>query len=1008
MPRGSEIPEGIRSIAVDLHKAGKGYKFISKTLEIPPSTVRSIIVKWKRFNTVATLPRSGRPTKAGKVPRLNLRNLVSFSKGNPKRKQKGQLDEDDPTSDKDEDPDEPNDISEASGAASNADSKASVTEPSKEGRGSSRSTLLTGDEEMRDGNSSNQEGGNTRQSESDEEDPMTSFQFARSAAEDEDHKRVEPPGRASDREDSEKTPKNFSIIDEDGDEAEPSDTDEEDPLANYLFARAKGGTGKSSHHEKQKRSTSGDETSEEDPMEQIFDPKFDGEKKIYSGSSVSVRALLLLLLTFVLKHDLSKAATKDLLALLNLMVPGCIPSSLRFLKKHLTEIDKKTELHLYCPRCENYLGIEPGTECGVCQQRLSKKSLLEKANYFLVMPLEIQLRKVLTRIHSKLGKHFTRQNFVSDINTGGEYRHDEQEGSITLTFTCDGAPLLNSSKFSVWPILCTINELPYVERCKNVLLHTLWFGKGKPLLQCFFTPFINELHKLSHEGFTWEDESGLELNTRVTAKICVCDSLARSAVQNFQPFSSEFGCGFCYHKGELVQKGRGYTRVYPVQADGCDLRHMAETEQLASLVVQNEYPQGQMGVKGHSPLLLLPSFDVIKGFIPDYMHCVCLGVVPEFVNLWLDPLYARKPFHLPAQSLKDLDEALCGIQPPDEIRPRPRGLSDRMHWEASEWRAFALLYSPVVLRKVLANVYYKHWMLLISSLHILLSKFASQEEISFAEVCLLQFVTEVPSLYGLEHCSFNCHLLVHLPDCARNWGLLWANSAFVFHDVQSRLLQTYSRTQSASPLIFKQFVSFNEIVRKGKDVLKDAGAEITSLFSSMTSCGSLTKSSNHIGEDVFTLGCGSQRSLTARELATLPNKDTWPTTEYTCFVSRGMLVTTLDHSVSCKRNNSVIETTSGFGVVESAVVIEKDCSCDKSSSCSCRELVVFCRKLLPANSQPTILNTQINRNIAEFLVRVRSSDELFVVTCQSIISKCFVMQQKGGLYLMRLPVLNTL
>ncbi|PWA27313.1 hypothetical protein CCH79_00021020, partial [Gambusia affinis] len=548
--------------------------------------------------------------------------------------------------------------------------------------------------------------------------------------------------------------------------------------------------------------------------EQIFDPNFDNEKKIYAGSSVSVRALLLLLLAFILKHDLSKAATKDLLALLNLMVPGCIPSSLHFIKKHLTDIDKKTEIHLYCPRCENYLGVEPGTECGVCQQRLSKKSLLEKANYFLVLPLENQLRKVLKRLHSKLGKHFTKEDYVSDVNTG-----------------------------------------------------------GKPLLQCFFTPFINELHKLSHEGFTWEDESGLELNTSVMAKICVCDSVVRSAVQNFQPFSSEFGCGFCYHKGELVQKGRGHTRVYPVQVDGCDLRHMAETEQLAIVVIENGYPQGQMGVKGHSPLLLLPSFDVVKGFIPDYMHCVCLGVVPEFVNLWLDPLYGRKPFHLSPQSLKNLDKALSTIQPPDEIRQRPRRLSERMHWEASEWRAFALLYSPVILRKVLPNLYYKHWMLLISSLHILLSQFASQEEISCAELCLVQFVSQVPSLYGLEHCSFNCHLLMHLTDCVRNWGLLWANSAFIFQGVHRRLLQMYSRAQSAPSNIFKQI-----------------------------------------------------------------SKDTRPVTEYARFVYRDMLVTSLDYSISSKRNNSIIETTNGFVLVESVVVVEKHCSCERSSDCSCREL----------------------------------------------------------------------
>ncbi|XP_027897748.1 uncharacterized protein LOC114159787 isoform X2 [Xiphophorus couchianus] len=986
MPRGNEIPVRVRSEIVALHNAGKGYKLISKTLQIPHSTVRNIVIKWKRFNTVATLSRKRKYEERTKWEIQD------------------EADPAGPASEKGGDLDKPDLLSKVLLAAGNTDSNSTESKPSKEELVSSRPTLHSRDKEMRDLNSNCEEGDNTGRSDSDEEEPMSSFLFARSAGEAEDHERVDHPGQACDTEDPDESQKDESTAEEGGD-AEPSDTDEEDPLASYLFGRAREGTEEHPQHEKRKNSASCDDTPEDDPMEQIFDPNFDDEKKIFAGSSVSVRALLLLLLAFILKHDLSKAATKDLLALLNLMVPGCIPSSLQFIKKHLTDIDKKTEIHLYCPRCENYLGVEPGTECGVCQQRLSKRSLLEKANYFLVLPLENQLRKVLKRLHSKLGKHFTKDDYISDVNTGGEYKHEEQEGSITLTFTCDSSPLLNSSKFSVWPILCTINELPYVERCKNVLLHTLWFGKGKPLLQCFFTPFINELHKLSHEGFTWEDESGLELNTRVMAKICVCDSVVRSAVQNFQPFSSEFGCGFCYHKGELVQKGRGYTRVYPVQVDGCDLRHMAETEQLAIVVIENGYPQGQMGVKGHSPLLLLPSFDVVKGFIPDYMHCVCLGVVPEFVNLWLDPLYGRKSFHLSPQSLKNLDKALSAIQPPDEIRQRPRRLSERMHWEASEWRAFALLYSPVILRKVLPNLYYKHWMLLISSLHILLSPFASQEEISCAELCLVQFVSQVPSLYGLEHCSFNCHLLMHLTDCARNWGLLWANSTFVFQGVHSRLLQMYSRAQSAPSNIFKQIVSYDEIILKGSNVLKDTGTEITDLFSSMTSCGILTKSSNCISEDVFTLGCGSQRSLTVRELAALQSKDTRPVTEYAHFVYRDMLVTTLDYSVSYKRNNSVIETTSGFVLVESVVVVEGHCSCERSSDCSCRELVAFCRKLLPSNSQPTIQNEQINRNIAEFLVRVRSSDELCAVTCQDVVSKCFVMEQKGRLYVMRMPVL---
>uniref|UniRef100_A0A3B4X5Q9 Transposase Tc1-like domain-containing protein n=1 Tax=Seriola lalandi dorsalis TaxID=1841481 RepID=A0A3B4X5Q9_SERLL len=74
MPRQKELSEDLRSRIVDLHKAGKGYKVISKTLEIHQSTVRQTIYKWRHFGTVATLPRSGRPVKM--TPRAQ-RRLIS-------------------------------------------------------------------------------------------------------------------------------------------------------------------------------------------------------------------------------------------------------------------------------------------------------------------------------------------------------------------------------------------------------------------------------------------------------------------------------------------------------------------------------------------------------------------------------------------------------------------------------------------------------------------------------------------------------------------------------------------------------------------------------------------------------------------------------------------------------------------------------------------------------------------------------------------------------------------
>ena len=63
MPPQKELSGDLRSRIVDLHKAGKGYNFISKTLEIHRCTVRRTTYKWRHFGTVATLPRSGRPSK---------------------------------------------------------------------------------------------------------------------------------------------------------------------------------------------------------------------------------------------------------------------------------------------------------------------------------------------------------------------------------------------------------------------------------------------------------------------------------------------------------------------------------------------------------------------------------------------------------------------------------------------------------------------------------------------------------------------------------------------------------------------------------------------------------------------------------------------------------------------------------------------------------------------------------------------------------------------------------
>ena len=61
--KSKELSIELRDRIVKRHRSGEGYKTISRELNVPKSTVSSIIRKWKEDGTPQTLPRAGRPTK---------------------------------------------------------------------------------------------------------------------------------------------------------------------------------------------------------------------------------------------------------------------------------------------------------------------------------------------------------------------------------------------------------------------------------------------------------------------------------------------------------------------------------------------------------------------------------------------------------------------------------------------------------------------------------------------------------------------------------------------------------------------------------------------------------------------------------------------------------------------------------------------------------------------------------------------------------------------------------
>ncbi len=102
----------------------------------------------------------------------------------------------------------------------------------------------------------------------------------------------------------------------------------------------------------------------------------------------------------------------------------------------------------------------------------------KKTSVFLYLPLKYQIKKLLE--DHQLGKHLKhrfekKDASFNDIYDGYLYKKLSPLASpenISLTFNCDGVPVHKSNTKSLWPILCTVNELPIQLRAKHC--YALW------------------------------------------------------------------------------------------------------------------------------------------------------------------------------------------------------------------------------------------------------------------------------------------------------------------------------------------------------------------------------------------------------------------------------------------------------------------------------------------------------------------------------------------------------
>ena len=115
---------------------------------------------------------------------------------------------------------------------------------------------------------------------------------------------------------------------------------------------------------------------------------------------LTVGELISLLVAFYLRHALTKVCFQDLLILLNIIVPRCVPPTKYFFERYFTA-EHKAQTHYYCKSCQSYLGSNAsGVEffhCASCGVQVSEQQCRSDRNHFLVNPLKEQLKHCLEK-----------------------------------------------------------------------------------------------------------------------------------------------------------------------------------------------------------------------------------------------------------------------------------------------------------------------------------------------------------------------------------------------------------------------------------------------------------------------------------------------------------------------------------------------------------------------------------------------------------------------------------
>ena len=255
----------------------------------------------------------------------------------------------------------------------------------------------------------------------------------------------------------------------------------------------------------------------------------------------------------------------------------------------------------------------------------------------------------------------------------------------------------------------------------------------------------------------------------MSLRCVICDAPAKAMVKNIKQYSGYFVCDKC------SQRGQWLGRITYQETETFQLR----TDRSFRRQEQEEHHHGR------SPFCDLP-VDMVKAFPIDYMHQACIGVMKRLVLLWLR---GNRNVRISSGQAQEISRRLTDLQRyiPSLFSRKPRGLDVIDRWKATELRQFLLYTGKLVLKGILKEELYDHFMTFSVAVCLLVCPGLALTHNGYAKELLKYFVEQGCNLYGPQFLVYNVHSMLHLAADVEVFGNLDQFSAFPFENYLHQL-----------------------------------------------------------------------------------------------------------------------------------------------------------------------------------------------------------------------------